>query len=126
MDHRRETVDGVAFIVRRECTKENDERDDLPPRSLPLREESQLDGLYGLETPNTEALTRSESVVIVIDVCAGRAHEYLQASGGRDGELPSLSVLSELQQMKGDALSPLVSPHVVEQIYIDTALGPRS
>jgi len=125
MHHRGETVDAVALIVRRESTKDNDEREDLPPRSLPLRDESQLDGRYGLGTPNTEALMRSESVVIVIDVCAGRAHGYWQAGGSRDGELPSVSVLSELQPMKGDPLSPLVGPHVVEQIYIDTAPGPR-
>jgi hypothetical protein len=65
-------------------------------------------------------------VVIVIDVCAGRTEEHFQAGDGRDGELPGVFVSSYLQQMRDDPLDPLVGPHVVEQIHLNTGLDPRS
>lgn len=128
IDHRRAPAYAVAVVVRREApTDTDDEQVDFPPGSLPSsRTESQSVGLYGLGTPNTETRTKSESVVIVIDVCAGRTEEHFQAGDGRDGELPGVFVSSYLQQMRDDPLDPLVGPHVVEQIHLNTGLDPRS
>jgi len=123
-DHHGEPMDAVAFVVRRERAADNDERGDVPAKSLSLLEGPQVDIPYGAGTPHPEILTGSESVVIVIDVCASRAQAYTPAGGGRDGELPSVSVVSELRPMKGDPLNAVASPNVVEQIHIHTVPGP--
>lgn len=116
----------VAVVVRREtATDTDDERDDLLSKPLPTREESHSDGWHGPDIPNMELPAGPESVVIVANVCAGEVEEDFLGEGGHDGELPCVRVLSYLQQMNGDSLNPLVSPHVVEQIYIDTGPGPR-
>ncbi|MGO9245942.1 MAG: hypothetical protein ACLPT4_10685 [Verrucomicrobiia bacterium] len=119
-------VYAVTVVVRRETSTDSDDPDDLPPGSLPTRKESQADGLYGLGTPNTETWTKLESVVIVIDVCAGHAEEDFPAGGGHDGGPSGVFVSSYLQQMKDDPLNPWVGPHVVERIHINTGLDPRA
>jgi ribosomal protein S27AE len=126
IDYPEAPVYAVAVVVHRDTsTDTDDERDDLPPRSLPSPKESPSDGLYGLEVPKGQTWTKSESVVIVIDVCGGRAQEHFQAGSDHPGDLPGVLVSSSLQQMNGDPSDPLVSPHLVEQIYIQTAPDPR-
>ncbi len=121
IDHHGAPVYAVAVVVRRETsTDTDDEQVDFPPGPLPSRKESQSDGLYELGTSNVETWAKSGSVVVVIDVCAGSAEEHLPDGGGHDGELSGVSVSSYLQQMKDDPLNPLVSPHVVERIHINT------
>ena len=126
INHHGTAVYAVAVIVRRENLADtDDEQVGLPPGTLPSWKESPSDGAYRLETPNTATSTKSESVVILIDVCGGRAQEYFQAGSGHEGELPGVFIFSHLQQMKDDSLNPSVGPHVVEQIYLDTGLDPR-
>jgi len=126
VDYQGAPIYAVAFVVHREASTDiDDERDDLPPRSLPSRTEWQADGLYDSGSPTVGTGVKSESVVIVIDVCAGRALAHFPASGGHDGEWPGVLVSSYLQPMKGDPSNLPVSPHVVERIYINTGLDPR-
>jgi hypothetical protein len=127
INHPGAPVYAVAVVVRRETsTDTDDDQVDFPPGSLPSRKESQSVGLYGLGTPNAETWAKSESVVIVIDICGGRVSEHFPAGGGHDGELSGVFVSSYLQQMKDDPLNPLVGPHVVERIHINTGLDPRA
>ncbi len=125
--HHGAPVYAVTVVVRRETSADtDDEQVEFPPGSLPTRKGSQSDGLYGLGTPNAETWAKSESVVIVIDVCAGHAEEDSPSGGGHDGGPSGVFVSSYLQQMKDDPLNPLVGPHVVERIHINTGLDPRA
>jgi hypothetical protein len=125
MNHHGAPVYAVAVVIRRETSADgDDEQIGLPPGSLPSWPELQSDSLHGMGASNRESPTMPESLVILIDVCEGRAQEYLQAGGGHDGELPGVFVFSHLQQMKDDSLNPLVGSHVVEQIYLNTGLDP--
>jgi hypothetical protein len=121
IDDRRTPADAVAVVVRRETsTTTDDERGDLPVRAFPSLAESQSSSSYRLGTLPAETESRSESVVIMIDVCKVRGPENSSPSDDHDGELPGVSVLSHLKPVTTDHLNPLVSPHVVEQIHIDT------
>ena len=124
LDHRGVPVHTVAVVVRQETsTDTNDKSNELPPRLLPSEAGWQSDGRYGLGTPNMETWGKSESVVIVIDVCAGRAEADFPASGGHDGAWSGVLISSHLEQVKGNPLNLLVGPQVVERIYINTGLG---
>lgn len=121
IDDRGTPAHAVALVVRRETpTTSDDERGDLPSGSLPSAADSQSNGLYGLGITPAETESKPESVVIVIDVRKVRAAGYFASGDGHDGELPGVLVLSHLKPMTADHLNPLVGPHVVEQIHIDT------
>jgi hypothetical protein len=123
INDREAPVSVVALVVRGEAaTGTDDEQGDLLPGSRLSQNGSPSNGLYGPGTPTKENWMKSESVVIVIDVCAGRARERFQAGSGHDGDLPGVFVSSRLQQTQGDPLDLLASPHVVEQIHINTGL----
>lgn len=125
-DHSEAAVYAVVVVVRREASINTDEeRAELAPQSLPSRTDWQPDGLYGLRTPNADAGTESGSVIIAIDVPAGRVREHIDADNGYNGELPAVFVLSRLQPMTGDLLNLLVVPRVIEQIHIDAGLDWR-
>jgi ribosomal protein S27AE len=123
INHHGAPVYAVAVVIGRETSADgDDEQVGLPPGTLPSWPELQSASLYGI---GTSSPTTPESLVILIDVCGGRAQEYFQAGSGHEGELPGVFVFSYLQQMKDDSLNPLVGPHVVEQIYLNTGLDPR-
>lgn len=126
IDHHGAAVYAVTVVIRRESLADiDDEQVGFPSGTLPSGKESPSNDAYGLEMPNTATSTKSESVIIIINVCGGRAQEHFQPGGGHDGELPGVFVFSYLRQMKDDSLNPLVGPHVVEQIYLNTGLDPR-